>query len=433
MALRDYRGSARSTYTTVALGPNDMLIQTEGLTGWPDGDPGPFFVVINRQKSNEEKILCVSHNGTDLVVVPLEDGASGRGADETAPQNHAVGSVVEHIITATDAREANLHVNDTNAHVQSGSSGDRPDTDLFPGQMYYDTDTMILWIYGADGQWHASTAFPQLEENLDMQNQYRIVNLVDPVDAQDAATKSWVESTAQDITAGDVALARDWAIKMDGLVNGEDYSSKYYAGESATSAGEAADSATDSAESASESAQSAADAAASASNAAEIWKDFEARYLGAHDSPPTEDGQGNELVAGALYYDTVEENMFVYDGEVWIAASSASIQTITTFEFLATDGQTEFSGMDLNGLPLQFDSDNVQVFLNGVLLSPGDDYTTSVGKVTLAAPAAENDVLNVVAFTGFVVANHYTKAESDARYATKAELESVEALALLGL
>jgi hypothetical protein len=34
---------------------------------------------------------------------------------------------------------------------------------------------------------------------------------------------------------GDVARARDWAIKMDGLVEGEDYSSKYHAGLASTS------------------------------------------------------------------------------------------------------------------------------------------------------------------------------------------------------
>ena len=423
MGLRDYRGSARSTYTTVALSPSDMIIQTEGLTGWPDGDVGPFFVVVNRQKSNEEKILCISHNGSDLVVLPGEGNATGRGADETAAQSHAVGSVVEHVITATDAREANLHVNDLNVHIQGGSSGDRPDPDdpetsLFPGQIYYESDTEILWIFGADGKWHASTARPRLEEDLNMQDLYRVVNLVDPVDPQDAATKSWVEQTAGDITAGDAALARDWAVKMDGPVADGEYSSKYHATDAKADAAAAAGSA-------SSAAASALDAAASASNAAQIWTDFEKRYLGAHETPPSKDGQGNALVAGALYYNSVEQTMYVYDGAVWVAASSASVQSMVTYEFLATEGQTDFSGTDLNGLPLQFDGNNIQVFLNGVLMSPGDDFTTSGSTVTLLEPAAVNDVLNVVAFTGFVVADHYTKSESDAKYAAKIEPDRV--------
>jgi len=65
------------------------------------------------------------------------------------------------------------------------------------------------------------------------------------------------------------------------------------------------------------------------------------------------------------------------------------------------------------------------VFLNGVLLSPGDDYTTSTNTVTLASGAALNDVLVVVAFASFNVANTYTQAQADARYYTKTETDQL--------
>ena len=390
MALRDYRGSAQSTYTTVALSPTDMLIQTEGLTGWPDGDPGPFFVVINRQKSNEEKILCVSHNGTDLVVVPLEDGASGRGADETAPQNHAVGSVVEHIITATDAREANLHVNDHNAHVQSGNSIDRPDSDLFPGQMYYETDSKVLWIYGADGEWHASTAFPRLEESLDMQDKYRVVNLVDPVDAQDATTKSWVESQVPGLVQDDVQLAKDWAVKMDGLVNGEDYSSKYYANESATSAADAANSAIEAQASADAAANSATEAEGHKDETEDLWESFQNLYLGPRNYVPTNDTDG-PLVIGMLYYNTVDGQMYVWDGGEWKQASSEAINTYDEYIFTATADQAVF--VPTNPINPTF----TQVFVNGILL-PSTDYTATTSQVTLLDPANAGDLVVLLAF-----------------------------------
>lgn len=384
MALRDYRGSARSTYTTVALGPNDMLIQTEGLTGWPDGDPGPFFVVINRQKSNEEKILCVSHNGTDLVVVPLEDGQSGRGADETAPQNHAVGSVVEHIITATDAREANLHVNDHTAHIDQGPSGDRPETDLFPGQMYYDTETEILWIWSANGYWHASTAHPQLLENLDMQNQYRIVNLVDPVDAQDGVTKSYLEGRIPELTGDDVELAKAWAIKMDGTVDGTDYSSKYHATNAASDAADAAASELAAAGSATLAGQYAASTAA-------LWEDFDKRYLGAKPNAPTTDNEGLPLETGALYFNTTDSQMYVWDGSQWIVASSAAINTFDQFEWTATAGQTVFT------TPKDMNPTMLQVYVNGVMVSK-TDYTAAVRSVTLLEPAMAGDLVQVHSF-----------------------------------
>ena len=125
--------------------------------------------------------------------------------------------------------------------------------------------------------------------------------------------------------------------------------------------------------------------------------------------------------------------IFVKQGSEWIPAGGVSVKSFTIYEYLATEGQTAFSGEDLNGLFMSFADGLTQVYLNGVMLSPGDDYSTSSNEVTLLAGAAADDVLNVVAFSSFQSADHYTKSESDARYATKAELESVEALALLGL
>jgi len=156
---------------------------------------------------------------------------------------------------------------------------------------------------------------------------------------------------------------------------------------------------------------------------------------------------GDPLVQGSLFYlntGTAEQiGMYVYDGGTWIKASAASVASIVTYEYTATASQTAFTGNDDNGVALSFTGNLLQVFLNGVLLSPGDDYTTTTNTVTLALGAALNDVLVVVAFASFEVANVYTQAQSDARYytqtyidtniATKTELTSVEALALLGL
>ena len=97
MTIRMYKGSARATYLTGPLDASAMTIPTNGLTGWPDGSIGPFYAVINRSKPNEEKILCSAISGTDLIVAE-------RGADDTAAQNHGDQSIIEHVITATDAR-----------------------------------------------------------------------------------------------------------------------------------------------------------------------------------------------------------------------------------------------------------------------------------------------------------------------------------------
>jgi len=50
-------------------------------------------------------------------------GVVGRGADDTPIIAHSIGSDVEHIFTATDANEANAHVNDANIHGSGARGG----------------------------------------------------------------------------------------------------------------------------------------------------------------------------------------------------------------------------------------------------------------------------------------------------------------------
>lgn len=109
MTRREYRGNAQATTITANLDIGDYTIYASSLAGnddWPDGSIGPFFVVVNRGKNNEEKILCESRtDGTILVVNP-----GGRGADETPEGSHTVNSSIEHVFTATDADESNAHI-----------------------------------------------------------------------------------------------------------------------------------------------------------------------------------------------------------------------------------------------------------------------------------------------------------------------------------
>ena len=83
--------------------------------------------------------------------------------------------------------------------------------------------------------------------------------------------------------------------------------------------------------------------------------------------------------------------------------------TQTRDAFTATAGQTSFA---TSGYTPSF----LDVYLNGIKLAEAD-YTASNGSdVVLVSGAALDDILEVVAYTTFESADHYTKAVSDSRY-----------------
>ena len=86
--------------------------------------------------------------------------------------------------------------------------------------------------------------------------------------------------------------------------------------------------------------------------------------------------------------------------------------------YQATAGQTSFSGSDANSLSLTYpDGEYVDVYQNGILLKPATDYTATSGTtVVLVTGASVNDVVEIIVYDTFSIANSYTKAEADTRY-----------------
>lgn len=182
-----------------------------------------------------------------------------------------------------------------------------------------------------------------------------------------------------------------------------------------TQAGIATTKASEAAASATAADGSAISAASSAASAAALLDNFDDRYLGPKASAPSVDNDGNALVIGALYFDTTSGKMRVFTASGWIDASSASVATLATFTFNATASQTTFSGNDSNGQALAYTVGAVIVTLNGVILeAPGDFSATNGSSVVLTSGAASGDDLNIYAFGSFVLADAYTKAQTDA-------------------
>ena len=100
---------------------------------------------------------------------------------------------------------------------------------------------------------------------------------------------------------------------------------------------------------------------------------------------------------------------------------SSNFAVRNRYVYQATAGQTSFSGSDADSKPLTYtDSLYMDVYQNGVLLKPGTDYTATTGTtVVLVTGASLNDVVEMVVYDVFGVADSYTKSQSDTRYPFK--------------
>jgi len=174
------------------------------------------------------------------------------------------------------------------------------------------------------------------------------------------------------------------------------------ASNSATTASTQASNASTSASNASTSATNAASSAAAAASALDSFDD---RYLGTKTSDPTVDNDGNALVAGALYFSTTSNVMKVYDGASWITATSAGATSLLRCCYVATSGQTTFSGADSASATLTYTVNNIAVMRNGVTLDTSE-YTASNGtSIVLTVAAGTGDIIDIIAFKSFTVAD----------------------------
>ena len=100
---------------------------------------------------------------------------------------------------------------------------------------------------------------------------------------------------------------------------------------------------------------------------------------------------------------------------------SPSVGVRNRYVYQATAGQTTFSGSDSDAKTLTYqDSLYMDVYQNGVLLKPGTDYTATTGtSVVLITAASLNDIVEMIIYDTFSIANSYTKTESDERYPFK--------------
>ena len=106
-----------------------------------------------------------------------------------------------------------------------------------------------------------------------------------------------------------------------------------------------------------------------------------------------------------------------YNGTSWDTYSGGPIPNsqIVTWKKTASGGETSLSGLDDNSTTLAYTVGQELLYVNGVLLVRGSDYTASSGtSVSLTNALVASDIVSIWCPTVFNAANTYTTSQADA-------------------
>ena len=146
--------------------------------------------------------------------------------------------------------------------------------------------------------------------------------------AANSATNAATSEANAATSETNAATSETNAAASESAASSSETNAATYATNSATSATNAATSESNAATSETNAASSASSALASADAALAALDNFDDRYLGQKASDPTLDNDGNALVAGAIYFNTTDDVMRVYEGSVWVAAYASLAGTL---------------------------------------------------------------------------------------------------------
>jgi hypothetical protein len=222
---------------------------------------------------------------------------------------------------------------------------------------------------------HTSTGSQPISSNTDVA---KWDLLVDAASATTSATTATTQAGIATTKAGEASASASAALTSEN--------------NSATSETNSANSATTSANEATASANSATASAGSASAAAASFDLFDDSYLGAKTSNPTVDNDGNALSDGALYFDTTNDVMKVYD-----------LATTTWLQLTPTvSNQTNINAVNANSTNINAVKNN-ETNINAVnsnsaninIVAGIDTEITNVSAINAAVSAVNTNSTNI--------------------------------------
>jgi hypothetical protein len=112
-------------------------------------------------------------------------------------------------------------------------------------------------------------------------------------------------------------------------------------------------------------------------------------------------------------------------GDIWIDQTTGNGIQLVRWRKTIASTTTTLSALDDNNLTLSYTAGNEQVYINGVLITRGQDYTATNGTSVVLTQAAEiGDTVEIFGNPLFSVTDVYTQAQSNSLYVSKSGFDA---------
>jgi hypothetical protein len=121
---------------------------------------------------------------------------------------------------------------------------------------------------------------------------------------------------------------------------------------------------------------------------------------------------------GDAWFDNTDGKFYVYDGSFWVETgqTDAVFSSYNRWTKVISASTVNITGIDDNGTNLDYSPGLEQVYINGVFIDESSYTATSGSAIVLDEAVFSTDLVEVLWLENLVVADTYSKAESDAKY-----------------
>jgi hypothetical protein len=121
---------------------------------------------------------------------------------------------------------------------------------------------------------------------------------------------------------------------------------------------------------------------------------------------------------GDAWFDNTDGKFYVYDGSFWVETgqTDAVFSSYNRWTKVISASTVNITGLDDNSTNLSFTPGLEQVYINGVFIDESSYTATSGSAIVLDEAVLSTDLVEVLWLENLVVADTYSKAQSDAKY-----------------